>query len=138
MITVNPTTNTPEDKSPFERVCTRCLRTHSIKYRNDTGLCTDCEPAAGTDADGSAAAGAQGRAGCTPQTARKHIGLYAMATEGLSFQAAAAIEQAKLGAQGVNVDDELQQLMMIEKGYAANSRVVSTLSTMLDTLLNAV
>lgn len=51
---------------------------------------------------------------------------------------AAAIEQPKLGAQGVNVDDELQQLMIIEKSYAANSQVVSTLSEMLDTLLGAV
>lgn len=51
---------------------------------------------------------------------------------------AAAIEEAKLGAQGVNVDDELQQLLMIEKSYAANSQVVSTLSAMLDALLNAV
>lgn len=51
---------------------------------------------------------------------------------------AAALESAKLGAQGVNVDDELQQLIRIEQSYAANSRVLTTLSEMLDTLLNAV
>lgn len=50
-------------------------------------------PAAGTDAEGSAAAGAQGRAGgtLTPETTRKHIGLYAMATEGLRVPAATEI-----------------------------------------------
>ncbi len=47
------------------------------------------------------------------------------------------IETARLDGQGVNVDDELQQLMMIEQAYAANSQVLRTLSTMLDTLLSA-
>jgi len=59
------------------------------------------------------------------------------AAEGL-MASAASIDSARLNAQGVNVDDELQQLLLIEKNYAANSRVVSTLSDMLDTLLAAV
>ncbi len=66
MITANPTTNTPLDNWPVS----------------------------GKDADGPADAGAQGRAGarCTPETTRRHIALYAMATEGLSFEQAAAID----------------------------------------------
>ena len=49
-----------------------------------------------------------------------------------------SIDAARLNAQGVNIDDELQQLLLIEKTYAANSQVVSTLSQMLDSLLAAV
>ena len=49
-----------------------------------------------------------------------------------------SIDAARLNAQGVNIDDELQQLLLIEKTYAANSQVVSTLSQMLDVLLAAV
>ena len=51
---------------------------------------------------------------------------------------AGSIDDARLNAQGVNIDDELQQLLMVEKSYAANSQVVSTLSNMLDTLLAVV
>jgi flagellar hook-associated protein 1 FlgK len=42
------------------------------------------------------------------------------------------------GVQGVNVDDELQQLMMIEQSYAANSKVMTAVANMIDTLLAAV
>ena len=59
------------------------------------------------------------------------------AAEGL-MASASAMDAARLNAQGVNIDDELQQLLLIEKGYAANSQVVSTLSDMLDSLLAAV
>ena len=48
-----------------------------------------------------------------------------------------AIAAARSGVEGVNVDTELQNLMMIEQAYAANSQVLSTLTDMLDTLLNA-
>lgn len=40
--------------------------------------------------------------------------------------------------QGVNVDDELQQLMLIEQSHAANATVMKTLGEMMDTLLAAV
>ncbi|WP_109468056.1 flagellar hook-associated protein FlgK [Albibacillus kandeliae] len=50
---------------------------------------------------------------------------------------AAAIDTARLNAQGVNIDDELQQLLLIEQSYAANTQVVSTLVAMLDALLEA-
>jgi flagellar hook-associated protein 1 FlgK len=40
--------------------------------------------------------------------------------------------------QGVNIDEELQQLMLIEQSYAANATVMRTLDEMMDTLLAAV
>lgn len=51
---------------------------------------------------------------------------------------AQALETARLGFQGVNVDDELQKLAAIEQSYAANAIMMRTLSDMLDTLLAAV
>ncbi|WP_212522761.1 flagellar hook-associated protein FlgK [Actibacterium sp. MT2.3-13A] len=51
---------------------------------------------------------------------------------------AAAIAAARSGSEGVNVDDELQQLTAIEQAYAANSQVMRTLGEMLDALLAAV
>ena len=50
---------------------------------------------------------------------------------------AASLDASRLSAQGVNIDDELQQLILIEKSYAANSQVISTLANMLDALLAA-
>lgn len=51
---------------------------------------------------------------------------------------AEAIEAARMNLQGVNVDDELQQLMMIEQSYAANAQMMTALGRMLDTLIEAV
>ncbi len=51
---------------------------------------------------------------------------------------AGAIEGARFGVQGVNIDDELQQLMAIEQAYTANATVMRTLSEMMDSLLAAV
>jgi flagellar hook-associated protein 1 FlgK len=50
---------------------------------------------------------------------------------------AASIEAVRSGISGVNRDDELQKLIEIEQSYAANSRVIRTLTEMLDTLLAA-
>ncbi|MAY89038.1 MAG: flagellar hook-associated protein FlgK [Pseudooceanicola sp.] len=50
---------------------------------------------------------------------------------------AASLDGARLSAQGVNIDDELQQLILIEKSFAANSQVISALADMLDSLLAA-
>lgn len=50
----------------------------------------------------------------------------------------ATLDSARLNAQGVSIDDELQQLLTIERSYSANSKVVSTLTEMLDALLAAV
>jgi flagellar hook-associated protein 1 FlgK len=49
-----------------------------------------------------------------------------------------AIETSRQSVQGVNIDDELQQLADIEQAYNANSQVLRTLSEMLDSLLAAV
>ena len=51
---------------------------------------------------------------------------------------AQVLESARLGFQGVNVDDELQQLAAIEQSYGANAIMMRTLSEMLDVLLAAV
>ncbi|MCB5410858.1 flagellar hook-associated protein FlgK [Pseudogemmobacter faecipullorum] len=50
----------------------------------------------------------------------------------------ATISASRQNLQGVNVDDELQVLMVIEQSYAANAKVLSTLQQMLDSLMDAV
>lgn len=65
--------------------CPRCGRRYSIKYRNDPGMCDDCNPASGRDAAGTRDAGGQGRPSFSPETTRRHMGLYAMAIEGLDI-----------------------------------------------------
>lgn len=50
---------------------------------------------------------------------------------------AQTLETARLGFQGVNIDDELQQLAAIEQSYAANAVMMRTLGEMMDTLLAA-
>lgn len=40
-----------------------------------------------------------------------------------------------LAAEGVDTDNEMQSLLLIERAYAANARVVSTAGRMIDTLL---
>ena len=56
-----------------------------------------------------------------------------------SYRASAnTVAANRSGAMGVNVDSELQQLVMIEQAYAANSQVLRVLNEMLDTLMNAV
>ena len=57
--------------------------------------------------------------------------------EGLAASAS-SLNSARLNAQGVNIDTELQDLLMIEQAYAANSKVISTLNEMIDSLLAAV
>ena len=50
----------------------------------------------------------------------------------------ATISASRQNLQGVNVDDELQVLMVIEQSYAANAKVLTTLQQMLDSLMDAV
>ena len=50
---------------------------------------------------------------------------------------AQVLETARLGFQGVNIDDELQQLVAIEQSYGANAIMMRTLGEMVDTLLAA-
>lgn len=51
---------------------------------------------------------------------------------------AASLEATRSSLSGVDIDDELQQLILIEQSYAANSRVITVVSEMVDTLLDAV
>ncbi len=41
----------------------------------------------------------------------------------------------RMGADGVDTDTEMQALLLIERSYAANARVISTAGRMIDTLL---
>ncbi|MGJ8544665.1 MAG: flagellar hook-associated protein FlgK [Sulfitobacter sp.] len=50
----------------------------------------------------------------------------------------ATFEDSRSSVEGVNIDTELQKLLEIEQSYGANSQVLSSLTTMIDTLLNAV
>ena len=47
------------------------------------------------------------------------------------------IAESQRNRTGVNTDDEMQKLMAIEQSYAANAKVMSTVSGMIDTLLSA-
>lgn len=59
-----------------------------------------------------------------------------------SYSAAASaadlVQASRANVEGVNIDDELQQLMLIEQSYAANSKVLTAVGDMLDALLAAV
>lgn len=50
----------------------------------------------------------------------------------------ATISASRQNLQGVNIDDELQVLMVIEQSFAANSRVLTSLQSMMDDLMNAI
>ena len=52
--------------------------------------------------------------------------------------AAELIQASRENVEGVSIDDELQQLLLIEQSYAANSKMLTTVAEMLDTLLAAV
>ncbi|ANT63178.1 hypothetical protein AYJ57_22095 (plasmid) [Salipiger sp. CCB-MM3] len=59
-------------------------------------------------------------------------------TQAESYAAGAmTVQETRLGFMGVNVDDELQQLVTIEQAYAANAQVMSTVLSMLDTLIES-
>ncbi|NDV50775.1 flagellar hook-associated protein FlgK [Salipiger sp. PrR003] len=53
----------------------------------------------------------------------------------VSQTSAEAIEATRLGVQGVNIDDELQTLLLIEQSYAANSKIMKSVSEMMDSLI---
>lgn len=55
--------------------------------------------------------------------------------EGFSAARQGSLRDIELG-QGINTDQELQKLLLIEQAYAANARVVTTASEMIDTLLS--
>lgn len=63
-------------------------------------------------------------------------GRTATAEEALSYATVSQSELTRLEAeQGVDTDAELQNLMIVEKAYAANARIVQAVETMMDTLL---
>ncbi|NRB03699.1 MAG: flagellar hook-associated protein FlgK [Rhodobacteraceae bacterium] len=51
---------------------------------------------------------------------------------------AEVVQSARRNAEGVNIDDEMQKLLLIEQSFTANSRVLTTVSEMIDTLLASV
>lgn len=55
-----------------------------------------------------------------------------------STTAAATISASRENFQGVDVDTELQNLLVLEKSYAANAKVLTTVTQMMDALLQAV
>lgn len=52
--------------------------------------------------------------------------------------AAATISSTRENLQGVSIDDELQNLLAVERNYAANAKVLTAVDEMLATLLQAV
>ena len=48
------------------------------------------------------------------------------------------LRDVRANATGVNVDNELQRMLQLEKSYAANANVVQTAARMLDELLSIV
>jgi flagellar hook-associated protein 1 FlgK len=51
---------------------------------------------------------------------------------------ASTLRDVRANATGVNVDNELQRMLQLEKSYAANANVVQTAARMLDELLSIV
>lgn len=58
----------------------------------------------------------------------------AMAEQSFAAAQVAEFKEAELRA-GVNTDQELQRLLLVEKAFAANAKVITTVDEMLDTLL---
>lgn len=52
--------------------------------------------------------------------------------------AAEVVQSSRESFAGVNIDDEMQKLLLIEQSYAANSKMLTAVAEMLDTLLAAV
>ena len=91
-------------------------------------------PAAGTGIDGDVTVAdfaAQMVAAQGNERARsQELALAARSTAEIVISSREAFE-------GVNIDEELQDLQMIQQSYAANSRVLTTVLGLIDTLLNA-
>lgn len=51
---------------------------------------------------------------------------------------AQTINSSRQGIEGVNLDNELQKLIVIQHSYAANAKMMSTISSMMDSLIQAV
>ncbi|WP_374434206.1 flagellar hook-associated protein FlgK [Tabrizicola sp.] len=55
-----------------------------------------------------------------------------------SRAASETVASARSNFEGVNIDDEMQKLLLVQRSYAANAKVLSAVTTMLDALLSAV
>lgn len=97
----------------------------------------------------SDAVGASSGSGIPPTVSLKNFGaemVTVQATERIraennfnaSSSAAEVMMSARRNAEGISIDDEMQQLMLIEQSYAANSRILTAVSDMIDTLIAAV
>lgn len=53
-----------------------------------------------------------------------------------TLTSAQTISGTRENLRGVNIDDELQRLIVIEKNYAANSKVMTAITQMLDSLMS--
>ena len=58
------------------------------------------------------------------------------ADQQLSFASTKSSElKERLLADGVDTDQEMQRILLIEQTYAANARIVQTVESMIDTLM---
>ena len=96
------------------------------------------------DALSNARTPASGAFGTGPQSATNLLSIYSGslaaqrdgAEQDLSFAAARLTEITQLqGADGVDTDRELQNLLVLEKAYAANARVIQAADDMLEILV---
>lgn len=62
----------------------------------------------------------------------------AEATAETARAASETVAAARTNFEGVSIDDEMQKLLLVQQSYAANAKVLTTVSNMLDTLLAAV
>jgi len=46
-----------------------------------------------------------------------------------------AIDSQRANVEGVNVDDEMQKMLLLEQSYAASAKVIQAVSDMMDTLM---
>ena len=72
------------------------------------------------------------------ETSHQYVRTSALAERDAVDANLAAVATLRSTISGVNVDDEMQQLLLIERTYAANSQVITSVMTMMDTLLAAV
>jgi flagellar hook-associated protein 1 FlgK len=69
-----------------------------------------------------------GRLGVSAQGAARRAEIQGVVTE--------QIDAAREGEAGVNLDEEMTNLLTFQRGYEAASRVLTTIDSMLDQLIN--
>ncbi len=97
--------------------------------------------------DGSV--GADAATGMHPDTALKDFASQLVTAQGTETSrsekaynaarsAAEVVQTSRQNVEGVNIDEEMQRLLLIEQSFAANSKMLTAVAEMLDTLLAAV